>query len=185
MEKIDRPGKETDIDIFPCTPENIDTIIQIGRYSYKQHYLHIWKDNGAFYIKRSFSREAIEKDLKIPNSRYFLIRFKGRPVGILKILRNHALVGFTASEALEVEKIYIIREAAGKGIGARVMAFVKDHARELGKKVVWLNVMNTSPALTFYKKSGFEPVYQYTLNTLDYPPIKEEYRAMTRMKFLL
>ncbi|MBC9797380.1 GNAT family N-acetyltransferase [Sinomicrobium weinanense] len=185
MEKPDEREVNSGIKVVPCTPADIDTIIQTGRLSYKQHYLHIWKDKGSFYMKKSFSRKTVESEFENPNFRYFLIRRRGKPVGILKLVRDNALAGYSASEALEVEKIYIIREAAGKGTGTKVMEFVKDYARMSGKKVIWLNVMDTSPAQAFYKKAGFEPAFCYTINVLDFPPIKEEYRAMTRMKLRL
>lgn len=185
MEEIDQPEKGTEITIVRCTPENIDTVVRIGRCSYKQHYLHIWKDKGGFYMEKNFSRKAVENDLQNPDFGYFLVCFEKQPIGILKIVKDHTLVGYRAAEALEIEKIYIVREAAGKGVGDGVMDFVKDYARKLGKKVIWLNVMDTSPALAFYKKSGFRPVFRYTMNTVDFPPIKEEYRGMTRMKLLL
>ncbi len=62
------------------------------------------------------------------------------------------------------------------------MFFIKEYALKLNKKVIWLNVMTTSPALQFYRKFGFKGIKNYEL---DYPKIKDGYRGMLQMKLPL
>jgi hypothetical protein len=71
---------------------------------------------------------------------------------LLKIKKQQAIKGFDSSIVLQLEKI------------------------------VWLDVMSTSPALLFYKKMGFNTVSFYAL---DYPDLKDEHREMQRMVLFL
>lgn len=166
-----------------CTSvEDIPVLVEVGQRSYKQNYLHIWNDTGDFYIQKSFSKNVFEADLKNRNVTYFIIYDDSIAIGLIKINFNKPLEGFLDNQTLEVEKIYIIAEAAGKGIGTAAMTFIKEYALNLGKKVIWLNVMTTSPALQFYKKHGFTGIKNYEL---DYPKIKDGYRGMLQMKLHL
>jgi GNAT superfamily N-acetyltransferase len=55
-----------------------------------------------------------------------------------------------------IDKIYILKEYSGKGIGKKVLQFVALRAKELSKKCIWLDTMQKGPALHFYLKNGFE-----------------------------
>ncbi|EZH73152.1 hypothetical protein ATO12_19290 [Aquimarina atlantica] len=162
-----------------CSAKDINELSKISQQFYPEHYAHIWKNNDpSYYINLSFNQEAFEEDFKTDTIVYFLIRKANTSLGLLKIKKQEAIKGFDTSITLQLEKIYLLKSATGLGIGKKGIEFVKNYAISLDKKIVWLDVMSTSPALLFYKKMGFETISFYDL---DYPDLKDEHREMQRM----
>ncbi len=169
----------TEITFKKCTESDIENLVTISQKFYPEHYTHIWKNNDtSYYVNLSFTKEAFEKDFKIDNIIYFLISSGNKTLGLLKIRKHQEIKGFSSIDALQLEKIYLLKEATGLGIGKKGIEYTKSYASHLNKKVIWLDVMTTSPALYFYKKLGFNTLSYYDL---DYPGLKEGYREMQRM----
>ncbi|GAA4274440.1 GNAT family N-acetyltransferase [Aquimarina gracilis] len=162
-----------------CSKNDIDSLVKVSQKFYPEHYTHIWKNNDpSYYINLSFTKTAFCKDFNIPNILYFLIEKDKSTLGLLKIRRDEEIQGFSKTNALQLEKIYLLKQSTGLGIGKKGIEFTKDYARSLNKKIIWLDVMTTSPALTFYQKNGFKTISTYDL---DYPGLKDRYREMQRM----
>lgn len=162
-----------------CSKHDIERLVSVSQQFYPEHYTHIWKNNNpSYYINLSFNRNAFREDFKIDNIIYFLIEQANKTLGMLKIRAHEDVEGFDGSEALQLEKIYLLKESIGLGIGKKGIELIKNYARALNKKVIWLDVMTTSPALLFYQKLGFQTISFYNL---DYPGLKDNYREMQRM----
>ncbi len=162
-----------------CSENDIESLVNISQQFYPEHYIHIWKNNDpSYYIDLSFNQKAFTEDFKVENIAYFLIKKENKDLGLLKIRKHQEVLNFEGSEAIQLEKIYLLKESTGLGIGKKGIEFVKNYAQNLNKKVIWLDVMTTSPALLFYKKIGFSTVSFYNL---DYPGLKDNYREMQRM----
>ena len=59
-------------------------------------------------------------------------------------------------KALELKRIYILKEHQGKGIAQKLMAFIIEYATQNDFKVVWLGVWEHNyRAQKFYEKYGF------------------------------
>ncbi len=170
---------DSEIIFRKCSENDIDSLAKISQQFYPEHYTHIWKnEDPSYYINLSFTEKAFAKDFKIKNIVYFLIEKNSKRLGLLKIRRDQEIQGYTKTEALQLEKIYLLKESIGLGIGKKGVDFTKNYAMKLNKKVIWLDVMTTSPALTFYQKNGFITVSLYEL---EYPGLKDGYREMQRM----
>lgn len=168
------------VHLTPCTAENITLLKDIAIRSYKNHYLYLWYDGGESYLAHNFKEETLKAEHSDPNAAFFLIYQEEELVGFLKLNIDQALEGYTAHECLELERIYLLKKASGRGIGSKVVAFTNQYAQEKGKKIVWLKAMDSShQALRFYIQNGFEICGTYLL---DMPQMKEEYRGMYIMK---
>ncbi len=173
----------SEITFKKCTESDIENLITASQKIYPEHYSHIWKNNDtSYYINLSFNQTVFETDFKIENILYFLIHYKNQIVGLLKIRKHEKIEEYSIEDALQLEKIYLLKESLGLGIGKKGIEYTKNYARRLGKKVIWLDVMTTSPALYFYKKMGFATRSYYQL---DYPGLKDGYREMQRMLLIL
>lgn len=140
----------------PLTPETYSTYIAIGIKAYNQHYSHLWYNGDSSpYILNSFTEAVLLEEEKDNNTILFLIHFDKKPVGIIKITLNKALGNYADKEALFIDKIYILNEFTGKGIGEKALQFILLRAKELHKELVWLDAMQKSPALAFYHKNSF------------------------------
>lgn len=77
-------------------------------------------------------------------------------VGYLKVNVNNAQSENSAEEALEVERIYIKKNAKGQGYGRKMIAKAEELANPKKKKQIWLGVWeHNEPARAFYKQLGF------------------------------
>lgn len=103
--------------IKTCTKENIKDLIQISKQSYLEHYTYLWLDNGESYMQANFNADKLSDELSDPNSVFFLIYDGENPVGLMKLNINSAVSVFSPDTALELERIYFIKEASGKGFG--------------------------------------------------------------------
>lgn len=141
----------------PLTTNNYQTYIEVGMKAYNEHYLHLWPNgDSTSYLKSSFTNKVLEKEALDTNTLLFLIYNKNSPLGILKITQNKSLGNYSSEHALYVDKIYMLKEATGNGIGRKAIQFIVLRAKELGKKIIWLDTMQKGPALSFYLKNGFE-----------------------------
>ncbi len=168
-----------EIEFHQCSENDIEALVKVSQQFYPEHYSHIWKnEDTSFYVNLSFTTVAFKKDFETENIIYFLIKRSKKVLGLLKLRRHQEVVGYTKTEALQLEKIYLLAEATGLGVGTHAIDFTKNLAQGLNKKVIWLDVMTTSPALQFYKKIGFKTISYYNL---DYAGLKDGYREMQRM----
>ncbi len=58
---------------------------EVALKAYADHYLHLWDDRGKWYIKKYFSVERLEAELKDENAVFFLAYCNDSPVGFLKL----------------------------------------------------------------------------------------------------
>lgn len=163
------------IQITPCTSKDLHTLQDIAINAYGDHYLYLWYDGGAWYLEKSFSQKVLQQELANPNAAFFLIYSNEELVGFLKLHINQPLDKYTATEALELERIYLTKAASGKGIGREVMRFTKAFAAQRNKRIIWLKAMDSSRATDFYEQNGFRKTGTYTLN---FGQMKPEYRGM-------
>ncbi|MGB5821598.1 MAG: GNAT family N-acetyltransferase [Saonia sp.] len=164
------------IAIIPLTKDTIEVYIRVGKASYTQHYMHLWKNRDPSpYINNSFTLDVLHKEMEDDNIGSFIIQDEEQPVGILKIIKDCSVATFPKEEALLLEKIYILKQYSGKGIGKQIIHFVETYARKLGKRILWLDAMANSPALQFYLKNGF-----YKAHTIKHPSpeVKKKERLM-------
>ncbi|MCC9135474.1 GNAT family N-acetyltransferase [Pontibacter silvestris] len=169
----------SNINIVPCSPDSLSQLKQISIQAYKDHYLYLWHDEGEWYLNFSFSEQALRKELTDPNAAFFQIYDEGKLVGFLKLNINKALENYSEEECLELERIYLVKHASGRGIGSKLIEFTVSFARERNKKLVWLKAIDRSRSVSFYEQNGFNKCGTYTL---EFTQMKEEFRGMYIMK---
>lgn len=176
---VTKSKKMNDIQLIPCTLHHLHTLQDIAINAYGDHYLYLWFDGGVWYINRCFSEAALQRELANPNAAFFLIYNGDELAGFLKLNLHQPLEGYTAEEALELERIYLTRAASGKGIGRQVLRFTKDIAKRHHKHIIWLKTMDSSRAISFYEQNGFRKCGRYNL---DFEQMKPRYRGMYILK---
>ncbi|SOD81575.1 GNAT family N-acetyltransferase [Spirosoma fluviale] len=156
---------------------------EVAIRAYCDHYLHLWHDSGAWYLARSFTPEALALELLDENARFYLIYLHEEPVGFLKLNLLKPSPCSPSLNGLELERIYLQQAATGKGIGAKIVQFVLEHARQMGRQVVWLKAMESShDAIAFYERMGF---VLCGTSKLSFEVMREEYRPMVTMQQVL
>jgi GNAT superfamily N-acetyltransferase len=165
--------------ITPCRAADLPILVAVAVQSYREHYLHLWTDDGAWYLERCFTPAVLAREMTDPTSHFYLIYRDEAPVGFLKINDQHPLEGYPPQDCLEVERLYLLAAVTGQGVGRKSLAFADGLARDKGRRVVWLKAMDTSPAVHFYEQVGFRTCGH---TRLTFPLMKAEFRNMLIMK---
>ena len=113
-------------------------------------------ENMSRYLDMEFTAEKMKRELSNTESEFYLAHEKNKAVGYLKINFGKAQTELKENKGMEVERIYVLKEFYGTGIGQLLF----DKALEIakGKKMdyLWLGVWEKNPrALRFYEKNGF------------------------------
>src|SRR5439155_1327583 len=82
----------------------------------------------------------------------------------VKMNINQPLHNYEKFDCIELERIYLVRSATGKGHGHKVVEFCFEYARKLNKQLIWLKAMDSSEAVFFYEKLGFESCGSFQLD---------------------
>ena len=158
------------MELKECTNDDIDTLIHIASQAYREHYQYLWKDKGEQYIKDSYNRAAFSDEIADGNTAVYLTQVENEDFGFFKVNLKAPIHEYTATEALEIQRIYFIKKATGKGLGRAVMNRIEIYAKKLNRKIVWLKTMDSSTAVSFYEKCGYKVSGETRLNVEEIQP---------------
>ena len=169
------------VDIKRAKPADVETLSEVATRSYLDHYQYFWEDGGAAdYVAQAYGVATLEKELAEKGNEFYFACAGGVPVGFLKLRPASTLPIFERRNAFEVHRIYLTKEAQGKGVGKALMLFSIKKAKKLGKDIIWLKVMDkTEKPIKFYKSFGFSVC---GTETLVLPKLKPELSGMFVMK---
>ena len=147
--------------------------------AYTQNFSDHWYEGGLeWYLEKEFNSERLKSDLADQNTDYYFIEHEQKVVGFVK-LRNNLDTDIPIENSAELEKVYVLPEYKGKGIGKLALKETIKRVEERGKSNLFLCVIDTNEsAIAFYEKLGFE---FHSNTTLDLPYFKEELKGMHRM----
>lgn len=171
---------EKSIHFVELVPHLYDTYINIGTTAYNQHYRHLWpKGDTTTYINHSFTNKVVADEELNKNTMLCLIQSEGTYVGILKMTLHRRIMTYDESEAMFLDKIYILKEYSGRGIGANSIGIIEDLARKLSKKAIFLEAMQKGKALAFYLANDFNIVAK---SKVPFANVIEEEKSMYLLK---
>jgi GNAT superfamily N-acetyltransferase len=150
---------ENNIHFQVLKPELYNTYIEIGTKAYDQHYKHLWPNGDtSTYIKNSFTKEVLLNEERDEDTVLYLIKANSAYVGILKVTLHKQFQEYSKADALYLDKIYILNEFSGKGIGSESLKFVEKIATDHSKKTIFLESMQKGLALSFYQSNSYSIV---------------------------
>ena len=162
------------------TSNNIAALQAICITAYTQNFAHHWNGNGLeLYLENQFSAKRITADLANTELAYYFIKMDNKPIGFIKLNLSVAIDDYPATEVTELEKMYVLPEMKGQGIGKKALSAIIQEIKNAGKKVFFLCVIDTNiAAMKFYEKLGFQ---YHSKTRLEAPFFKEELKGMHRM----
>ena len=108
------------------------------------------------YLTENFSEEQLARELSNPDSFFYVAEVNGHVVGYLKLNTAHAQTEPQAADALEIERIYVLSNYHGNGVGQALYHHAMSVAKDRKASYVWLGVWeHNHRALRFYEKNGF------------------------------
>jgi diamine N-acetyltransferase len=114
------------------------------------------EENMEKYLQEGFSMEKLSAEINNPNSEFYFALMDNSAVGYLKINFGQAQTEIKDDKALEIERIYVLKEYHGKGVGQFLLDKAMQIAMQKNMEFLWLGVWEENPrALNFYKKNSF------------------------------
>lgn len=134
--------------------------------TFRQTFAH---DNSpqqlAEYFAQVYSLETLKQELANPESLHILAEVDGQPAGFLKTNWGAAQTENELDAAYEIQRLYVLQEFQGQGIGKRLFEYALEQAQQSGFEWAWLGVWEKNvKAQKFYAKYGFERFSQHAFS---------------------
>ncbi|MBS1637067.1 MAG: GNAT family N-acetyltransferase [Bacteroidetes bacterium] len=114
------------------------------------------KENMERYLSEAFNEEALLREIRQPDTLFFLAFENALPVGYLKLRVDAPHDGLKPVPAMELERIYVLKTHQQKHIGAGLLAYSQELALSFGCVALWLGVWEHNlKARGFYESKGF------------------------------
>ncbi|MGM0620318.1 MAG: GNAT family N-acetyltransferase [Bacteroidota bacterium] len=114
------------------------------------------EENMKKYLTESFSDEQLLTELRDKNAAYYFALLNEKVAGYLKVNFGHSQNELKDENALEIERIYVLKSFQGKRVGQLLFEKALKIAAQKEVDFVWLGVWeHNTKALRFYRKNGF------------------------------
>jgi ribosomal protein S18 acetylase RimI-like enzyme len=134
-------------EIYTIRPVTPNELLELQVISERTFFETFSKDNlmenMQLYLEKNLTVDRLAEELEDPRSAFYFAELQGEIVGYLKI--NYSV------EGLEIERIYVLQNFHGQGVGQ----FLLDKAIAIAKNknihLIWLGVWEHNPrAIRFY-----------------------------------
>jgi ribosomal protein S18 acetylase RimI-like enzyme len=116
-------------------------------------------EDMAAHLTSSYGLRQQTRELADPNVISLMAEPAGRLAAYAQVRRQPPPDCVPCETPVELWRFYVDRPWHGRGLAQRLMAAVKDAARELDGCCLWLSVWELNPrAIAFYEKCGFRDV---------------------------
>jgi len=113
-------------------------------------------DLGVPKVGTAYADLALDhmfENYDVPRAAYFLVEQNGEVLGCAGVAQLENYDG----NCCELQKMYLLEEARGKGVGSQLMTICLSKAKIFGFEQMYLETMPyMKAAQILYKKSGFE-----------------------------
>lgn len=124
---------------------------------YDTFYNQNTEENMKLFLEKSFNVNVLQQELMQRNNYFFFARLNDEIIGYLKLSDAETPEKLKEYNAIEIARIYIVKEKIGLGAGKNLIDFAVYFAQQMSRQAVWLGVWEqNSRAINFYRKNGFE-----------------------------
>jgi diamine N-acetyltransferase len=137
--------------------EDIVKLQIIGRQTFYETFAERnTEENMRKYLDEVFSIDRLTTELNNQESEFYFAVFENQVIGYLKINTGNAQTELQDKSALEIERIYVLKEYQGKKIGQLLYETALQIAVRAKAEYLWLGVWEENhKAKNFYIKNGF------------------------------
>jgi ribosomal protein S18 acetylase RimI-like enzyme len=157
------------INIEKVTPADINPLQTIGKQTFLQTFApHNSEQNMIQYLNDNFSAQKLSAEISQDDSEFYFAKTGNQVIGYLKINTGKSQTEIQASNALEIERIYVLQEYHGKKVGQLLYEWAIQIASNRKYDYVWLGVWEyNAKAIRFYEKNGFVPFSKHVFRLGD------------------
>lgn len=114
--------------ILKVTSTDLDELQKIGRQTFTETFSsENSQEDMAEYLENGFSYEKLITELKNKNSEFYFAEFDNEIIGYLKINLGQAQTELKDPNALEIERIYVLKAFQGKNVGQLLYIMALKH----------------------------------------------------------
>ncbi|QZT39120.1 GNAT family N-acetyltransferase [Halosquirtibacter xylanolyticus] len=148
--------KKLSVIVRKVSLNDIEELKVIGQLTFQETYgWYNSEENMIEYLDQEFSREKLRAQLLNENSEFYFTESDDKVIGYLKVNVKDAQTEMKLDNALEIERIYVLKEYHGKSVGKILYDKAIELARQKEVESVWLGVWEKNPrAIKFYEKNG-------------------------------
>ncbi len=153
-----------DIRFKECTLEDLPELCSFSRDVFYESFRDSCsaEDMDAF-LREAYSADRLRRELLDPDSAFRFLYLDGRLAGYIKVNEAPAQTDIRDAASLELERIYVSREAQGRGLGSFLLEQAVRTAKQKGRAYIWLGVWEKNvKAISFYTKHGFSQIGTHT-----------------------
>ena len=158
------------ITIRKATIDDASLIREIAYKTWPETYKNIVSVIQLEYMLELFYNQKTLIETISKKNHYFLLAFEHEICQGFAAIEHHYL----GNEITRLNKLYVLPEAQGKGIGKKLMDEVIDLAIEIGSSAINLNVNRFNKAHFFYSKIGFSILKEVDIE-LDFGYLMEDF----------
>ncbi|MBO0322501.1 GNAT family N-acetyltransferase [Muricauda sp. CAU 1633] len=134
--------------IREITPEDNAQVAQVIR--------KVFEDMGIAKVGTAYADKALDdmySAYDVPKATYFVVEHQGSIIGCAGIAQLQNYEG----NVCELQKMYFLEEARGKGIGSQMITACLEKAKEYGFEACYLETMPyMKAAQKLYQRNGFD-----------------------------
>lgn len=146
-----------EIEITKVLLKDIDQLQIIGRQTFYESFsAGNTEENMRKYLDEGFSIARLTDEISDNNAEFYFAILDSKVVAYLKINFGQSQTELKDSKAVEIERIYVLKQYQGKQIGQLLFDKAISMARDKNADYVWLGVWEQNQgAISFYSKNGF------------------------------
>lgn len=146
------------VTIQPVKPNEVTLLADISRQTFfDTFHEQNTEEDMALYLEHTFNADTVQQELSAKENHFFFARIGEQIAGYLKLTEGEIPQLQTTVKALEISRIYAVKERLGTGIGKALVEFVISFAKQECFKTIWLGVWeHNQRAIQFYQRFGFE-----------------------------
>ena len=115
------------------------------------------EEDMAKFLSEQFTKGRLMLEVGAPENIFLLAYHENEVAGYAKLREGKKLATLQGTAALEIARLYVVKEYLGKGVGRLLMQASLNIANEQKKEVVWLGVWERNQrAIDFYTACGFQ-----------------------------
>jgi ribosomal protein S18 acetylase RimI-like enzyme len=146
------------IKLTRISPADLKELLELGKTTFYESFAaDNTVENMQYYLDTNFTDEKLSEEINNPGSEFYFAKLDDKAIGYLKINSGPAQTELQDDvKALELERIYVLREFQGKKIGQILFDKAVEIAKEKNADYIWLGVWEKNvKAIRFYEKNGF------------------------------
>lgn len=145
------------VEIAQVKQDDIEQLQLIGKQTFQETFsAKNSEEDMQKYLKEAFSFTKLTNEVQDKNTLFYFAKLHNKVIGYLKLNHGKSQTELKNDKALEIERIYVLKDFYGKQVGQMLYEKAIELAKAKNKEYVWLGVWEHNPrAIRFYEKNGF------------------------------